>query len=53
MVPVVGTYSCSAVAVWGEATKNHYLYQIRNLDYSGGAHLQDIPTVAVYIQKAA
>ena len=51
MVPVVGTYSCSAVAVWGEATKNHHLYQIRNLDYSVGAHLQDIPMVAVYIPK--
>ena len=49
MVPVVGSYSCSAVAVWGEATRNKHLYQIRNLDYAVGAHLQDFPMVAVYI----
>lgn len=51
MVPVVGTYSCSAVAVWGKATRNGHLYQIRNLDYAVGAHLQDIPMVAVYIPQ--
>ena len=51
MVPVVGTYSCSAVAVWGDASKDKHLYQIRNLDYSLRAHLQDFPMIAVYIPK--
>jgi isopenicillin-N N-acyltransferase like protein len=51
MVPVVGTYSCSAAAVWGEAAKNKHLYQIRNLDYAVGAHLQDFPMIAVYVPK--
>ncbi len=51
MVPVVGTYSCSAVAVWGKAAKNGHLYQIRNLDYVTGAHLQDFPMLAVYVPK--
>lgn len=51
MIPVVGTYSCSAVAVWGDATNNRHLYQIRNLDYNVHGGLQDVPMVAVYIPK--
>jgi hypothetical protein len=51
MIPVVGNYSCSAVAVWGDASKDKHLYQIRNLDYSIDAHLQDFPMIAVYIPK--
>lgn len=51
MVPVVGNYSCSGIAVWGGAAKNGHLYQLRNLDYSLDAHLQDVPMVAVYIPK--
>ena len=51
MVPVVGTYSCSAVAVWGDAAHDRHLYQIRNLDYDTRAHLQDFPMVAIYIPK--
>ena len=49
MAPVVSNYSCSGVAVWGDASKNRHLYQIRNLDYTTSAHLQDVPMVAVYI----
>ena len=51
MVPVVSAYSCSAVAVWGDASKDKHLYQIRNLDYSTRAHLQDVPMVAVYVPE--
>lgn len=49
MMPVVSNYSCSGVAVWGAATRDNHLYQIRNLDYSTGSHLQDVPMVAVYV----
>ena len=49
MVPVISEYSCSGVAVWGPATRTGHLYQIRNLDYSTNAHLQDYPCVVIYI----
>lgn len=51
MIPVVSNYSCSAVAVWGEATRDKHLYQIRNLDYNTHGRLQDVPMVAVYVPK--
>ena len=34
MIAVISEYSCSGVAIWGSATRNGHLYQIRNLDYS-------------------
>ncbi|MDX9975826.1 MAG: C45 family peptidase [FCB group bacterium] len=49
MVPVLGNYSCSGIAIWGDATKNGHLYQIRNLDYVTEGHLQDFPMVAIYV----
>ena len=49
MVPVVGTYSCSGVVVWGEASATGHTYQIRNLDFSKDAGLQDHPVVVVYV----
>ncbi len=49
MVPVVGTYSCSGVVVWGPATATGHTYQIRNLDFSKDAGLQDHPLVVVYV----
>jgi len=49
MIPVVSPYSCSGVIVWGNATKNNHTYQIRNLDYSMGAGLQDHPVIVIYI----
>ncbi len=49
MVPVISSYSCSGVAVWDEATKNGDTYQIRNLDFTMGAGLQDHPLVVIYI----
>jgi len=51
MIPAISEYSCSGVAIWGKATKTGHLYQIRNLDYSTSAHLQDFPCVVVYIPK--
>ena len=51
MVPVISEYSCSGVAIWGTATRTGHLYQIRNLDYTTSAHLQDFPCVVIYIPK--
>ena len=49
MIPVVGNYACSGVSVWGEASSNGNLYQIRNLDFSMGAGLQDYPVIVIYL----
>ncbi|UCH33987.1 MAG: hypothetical protein JSV65_15720 [Armatimonadota bacterium] len=43
--------ACSALAVWGDATANGRLYQIRNLDYTTDAGLQDYPAIVVYIPE--
>lgn len=51
MIPVISEYSCSGIAIWGPATRTGHLYQIRNLDYSTDAHLQDFPCVVIYIPK--
>jgi isopenicillin-N N-acyltransferase like protein len=52
MIPAVSEYSCSGVAIWGKATRTGHLYQIRNLDYTTSAHLQDFRCVVVYIPKS-
>lgn len=49
MVPVVSDYSCSGVAVWGKATKDGHLYQIRNLDFTMHGQLQEFPVLVVYL----
>ncbi len=49
MIPVVSPYACSGVAVWGNSTKNGHTYQIRNLDYSMDAKLQEHPVIVIYI----
>jgi hypothetical protein len=51
MIPAISEYSCSGVAMWGPATRTGHLYQIRNLDYTTAAHLQDFRCVVVYIPK--
>ncbi|MGO8929318.1 MAG: hypothetical protein ACLQU3_20830 [Limisphaerales bacterium] len=51
MIPVISEYSCSGVAIRGPATRTGHLYQIRNLDYSMDAHLQDFWCVVIYIPK--
>ncbi len=48
MIPVVSPYSCSGVIVWGKATKNNHTYQLRNLDFTMGAKLQDHPVITIY-----
>ena len=48
MIPVISPYSCSGVIVWGKATKNNHTYQLRNLDFTMGAKLQDHPVVTIY-----
>ncbi len=49
MVPVISSYACSGVAVWGSATKNHHTYQLRNLDFTKWANLQSHPVIVIYI----
>ncbi len=49
MWAVVSPFACSGVCVWGEATANGNLYQIRNLDYTVHAGLQDYPVVVIYL----
>ncbi|MBN1352781.1 hypothetical protein JXJ21_25555 [candidate division KSB1 bacterium] len=49
MIPVMGDYACSGVAVWGEATADGHLYQFRNLDFYKKARLQDYPVIAIYL----
>jgi len=49
MVPVVSPYACSGVVTWGEATAGGHTYQLRNLDYTMDAGLQDHPLVVVYL----
>ncbi|MBI1932290.1 MAG: hypothetical protein HYS24_07105 [Ignavibacteriales bacterium] len=48
MIPVVGDYACSGVSVWGSATENGSLLQIRNLDFTMGGGLQDFPVIVIY-----
>jgi isopenicillin-N N-acyltransferase-like protein len=49
MIPVLGDYACSGVAVWGDASADGHLYQIRNLDFTMAGHLQDYPTIVIYL----
>ncbi len=49
IIPVISPYSCSGVAVWGKGTANGHTLQIRNLDFSMYAKLQDHPVVVIYV----
>jgi hypothetical protein len=49
IVPVVSTYACSGVAVWGKGTADGHTLHIRNLDFTMDAKLQDHPTVVIYV----
>jgi len=49
IVPVISTYACSGVAIWGEGTSNGHTLQIRNLDFTMDAGLQDYPVVVIYV----
>jgi len=48
-VALVENFACSGVALWGAASANGHLYQIRNLDYTTDAGLQNYPAIVVYI----
>lgn len=48
MVPVISSYACSGVAVWGDATETGDLFHIRNLDFTMEAKLQEYPVIVVY-----
>ncbi len=49
MIPVVGDYSCSGAAIWGDATADGKMYVFRNLDYSLSMGMQELPVVVVYV----
>jgi hypothetical protein len=49
MIPVVGDYSCSGAAIWGDATEDGKMYVFRNLDYSLRMRMQELPVVVVYL----
>ncbi len=49
IIPLITPYSCSGVAVWGKGTANGHTLQIRNLDFSMDARLQDHPVVVIYV----
>jgi len=49
MIPVVGDYSCSGTAIWGDATVDGKMYVFRNLDYSLSMGMQELPAVVVYL----
>jgi isopenicillin-N N-acyltransferase-like protein len=48
-VPILMPYSCSSIAVWGEATVDGHLYQSRNLDWSLEVGAHEVPVVMVYL----
>ncbi|KAA3618659.1 MAG: hypothetical protein DWQ05_06775 [Calditrichaeota bacterium] len=50
-IPGIADFACSGVAVWGKATADGHLYQIRNLDFVMQAQLQDYPVIVVYKPK--
>ena len=49
IVPVISTYACSGVAIWGKGTTNGHTLHIRNLDFTMDAGLQDYPVVVIYV----
>jgi len=51
-VPLLMPYSCSSIAVWGEATTDGHLYQSRNLDWSLEVGAHDFPLIVVYLPTA-
>jgi len=50
-IPLVADYACSMVALWGPASANGHLFQIRNLDWVKDGGLQDYPLIVVYIPQ--
>jgi isopenicillin-N N-acyltransferase-like protein len=48
---IVERLACNAVAVWGSASADGRLYQIRDLEYTMNAGLQDHPALVVYLPE--
>ena len=48
MLPDIAENGCGLYAMWGNATGNGDLYQMRNLDWTMDAGFQDYPVVAIY-----
>jgi len=48
-LPLLMPYSCSSIAVWGDATEDGHLYQTRNLDWNLAVRAHDYPVIVVYI----
>jgi hypothetical protein len=51
MVPVLGSFSCSFVAAWGEATASGRLLQTRDLDWDLEAGAHEFPCLTMYIPQ--
>jgi len=48
-LPLLMPYSCSSIAVWGDATEDGHLYQTRNLDWNLEVGAHNYPMIVVYI----
>jgi len=48
LIPDMSELGCSLLAAWGKATANGHLYQLRNLDWTMDAGIQNYPVVAIY-----
>jgi isopenicillin-N N-acyltransferase like protein len=48
-IPLVQEYSCSSVAVWGEATALGDLFLTRNLDWVMALRAHDFPCLVLYL----
>ena len=48
LIPDISESGCGLFALWGGATVNGDLYQLRNLDWSMDLGIQDYPVVAIY-----
>lgn len=48
LIPDMSEAGCGLFALWGSATADGHLYQLRNLDWEMGLGAQNYPVVAIY-----
>jgi hypothetical protein len=48
MIADLSEVTCGLFGIWGDATIDNHLYQMRNLDWSMDTGAQDYPVVAIY-----
>jgi len=48
LLPDMSEVGCGLYALWGDATKDGHLYQLRNLDWSMNTGAQNYPVVVIY-----